>query len=373
MLTAPIKKPTMTGVAAKTGLISLLSFVLGMIFSAMHASLTSFSSFRRMEETLAIHNSIHSSVTSDASWKGGSPGSQGQTSTPVTPVNADDTKLHGPSDPLLYGRLCNATIIGEKEPWNQHKKVIAFSIFAPTQNEPLPEWVQQGIEIQIETAKLFYPDWILRFYAVGIATDLIHALVQHDRVEVVRCADLAANDASLLARNMLQRFLVVDDPTVRIALVRDVDCRFSIRELLAVNEFLSSPYLFHSMRDHKWHTIPVMGGVFGMKRGLLDQTNTTMLQVMEDALTKYPHKIPGCCASDQNILTMFIWPKVKQTTLSHDMDQMRCRRYGAAECRDFPIGPRNEDENYFIGAPFKPPDRTPRDNHKCTLKCWVEN
>ena len=70
---------------------------------------------------------------------------------------------------------------------------------------------------------------------------------------------------------------------------------------------------FHSMRDHVQHVVPVMGGVFGMKRGLLNKLNTTMLQIMEEGMNKFPHKMPGCFGHDQNFLTSFIWPHIKDT------------------------------------------------------------
>jgi len=71
---------------------------------------------------------------------------------------------------------------------------------------------------------------------------------------------------------MISRFLLVDDPSVWLTLVRDVDSRFSLRELMAVNEWIADvdKYPFHSMKDHQQHIVPVMGCSFGMRRGLFD-------------------------------------------------------------------------------------------------------
>jgi hypothetical protein len=72
----------------------------------------------------------------------------------------------------LFGKYCDATILGEKQPWNKHKKVISYSVFAPVSNntdvQDLPQWVKDGTRIQAETAKQFYPDWVLRFYTTVI-------------------------------------------------------------------------------------------------------------------------------------------------------------------------------------------------------------
>ena len=46
---------------------------------------------------------------------------------------------------------------------------------------------------------------------------------------------------------------------------RDLDSRINDRELAAVHEWLESNKTLHSMRDHPWHTVPIMGGGWGSK------------------------------------------------------------------------------------------------------------
>ena len=50
---------------------------------------------------------------------------------------------------------------------------------------------------------------------------------------------------------------------------RDTDSRLSQREKAAVDEWLSSSKGFHIMRDHPWHKYPVLGGMWGVKRGVI--------------------------------------------------------------------------------------------------------
>jgi hypothetical protein len=80
-----------------------------------------------------------------------------------------------------------------------------------------------------------------------------------DRVEVVRCHNHTLLNQPYengrkwiqpAARKTMPRFLAIDDPTIAVTIVRDVDSRFSVRELLAVNQWLSSEQYFHCMRDH---------------------------------------------------------------------------------------------------------------------------
>ena len=50
---------------------------------------------------------------------------------------------------------------------------------------------------------------------------------------------------------------------------RDTDSRMSLREGHAVHEWMNSDKLVHVMRDHRWHTFPVMAGMWGLKKGSL--------------------------------------------------------------------------------------------------------
>jgi len=272
-------------------------------------------------------------------------------------------------DPALFGGLCDPNIIGEKQLWNKHKKVLAFAIFNKKEGDELDGWLLDGVQVQSNLAKLYYPDWVIQVYSVGLKDEYIHELISYDNVEVLKCKRLGTP-----AKIMMHRFLALDNPNVWISVVRDLDSRFSLREMMAVNEWISSPYRFHATRDHKDHLIAIMGGMFGMKRGLLDSSNTTMTAIAKEVLeATYPgvQNIPGCCSDDQNFLTNYIWPKVKHDTLSHDMNIRRCQRFGAKECREFPLGPRNEDTNFFVGAAFKHGSRFPSNSssYTCTVDC----
>ena len=44
---------------------------------------------------------------------------------------------------------------------------------------------------------------------------------------------------------------------------RDLDSNFTAREVSAVNDWLSTNYTFHVMRDHIHHTFPIQAGMFG--------------------------------------------------------------------------------------------------------------
>ena len=188
------------------------------------------------------------------------------------------------------------------------------------------------------------------------------------------------------------KYSILDDPTVEFALVRDVDSRPTVRELLAVNEWMSSGLKFHTIRDHLQHRVPVMGGMFGMRRGLFDDgekslqltnlvvddektektkkefqntttttttttsmTTTSMTDIVSKAFELYPtRRIPGTTQDDQNFLQKFIWKLVKDDAMDHDMDGgRRCKTYESKVCRRFPIEDGRDDYS-FVGYPFNP-------------------
>ncbi len=102
------------------------------------------------------------------------------------------------------------------------------------------------------------------------------------------------------------RFLAFEE--TGIVLIRDIDSRITSREVSAVNEWLNSTYQFHTMRDHIEHSMPILGGMFGCKNGLLQNINE-LLGTWHNFNTK------GC---DQEFLRDTIWPMVINTALAHD-------------------------------------------------------
>lgn len=283
--------------------------------------------------------------------------------------DSDNTQNREPP----YGKFCETRPRVEKQPWNTRKKVISFSLFLPhdKKGEPIPGEYLEGLEANLRLSSLYFPDWIVRVYVLNLSEEQIESVIMmNDKcLEVVRCHDSSPLlNSKSSARSMFSRFLVLDDPTVEYAMIRDLDSRPSIRELLAVNEWISSGMSFHGMRDHAYHSVPIMGGMWGAKHGAIDMTST-----IERAFKDFPNSgVPGCCADDQNFLAMYVWPIVKGNAIDHDMDHGRCRMYGAKVCRKFPMTNR-DDAHIFVGLPFKDPQGTyvggKNAHYECSVDC----
>ncbi len=341
-------------------------------------------------------------------------------------------------------RFCSSQVLGEKQVWSNHKKVISYSIFGPTKNNKnndvqnattaIPNWVLHGMERNIMDAQRFYPDWIVRIHAFDLPQMIqdkwLNASVFHN-VELVECYSntLLAKSS---ARKMMARLLAYDDPNVLYTSIRDADSRLSLREVMAVNEFIAASMAtdnvmkrpprdgidsndnqvdrsweehateqpqtdsnhhhqhdkdaiyFHVMRDHAAHTVPIMGCSLGMKRGLfqasvqLETGISSMSQLLNKALQEHPDNLGGCCGEDQEFLASYLWPHVRKVALDHDMMPHRCRGFGSKLCREFPLGPRDQSIDYFVGSPFKEQDaqkqwHTKYQRHTCTLQCNLTN
>ncbi|CAF4730767.1 unnamed protein product, partial [Rotaria magnacalcarata] len=60
----------------------------------------------------------------------------------------------------------------------------------------------------------------------------------------------------------LWRFLPALDPMVDFVSSRDLDSPLTKREQIVVEEFVNSSHLFLTIRDHPFHGIPILGGLW---------------------------------------------------------------------------------------------------------------
>ena len=249
------------------------------------------------------------------------------------------------------------------------KRVISYALFSPegvlANDTRELDWLIEGALRNIGDSIIYYPGWLIRVYTFGLNHSIQKRLLgTADNVEVVRCSSDSMLSTSR-SRKMIARFLVFDDANVDIAIIRDIDSRFGPRELLAVNEWLSSGMGFHVMRDHDYHTVPIMGGMFGMRTRTLAQKRTSISKLLHRASRENngPFTFPDVPGEDQAFLAAYVWPLVRDQTLSHDASPNRCSEFGARRCRDFPRISR--DSSNFVGAAHKM-----QDNAECDPLQW---
>lgn len=176
------------------------------------------------------------------------------------------------------------------------KKVIAFSLWGEN-----PKYCVGAVK-NAEIAKVFYPGWETWFYC-------------GKSVPEKTVNDLESLGAKIIRKEeqgdwtgMFWRFEPISHPEVEVMISRDTDSRLSTRESYAVNEWLKSGKLFHTMRDHPAHSTEILGGMWGARKPILGD----MMHLIA-AYTK-----GNFWQVDQNFLREVIWPRVAYTTFTHD-------------------------------------------------------
>ena len=205
------------------------------------------------------------------------------------------------------------------------KNIVAYSLWG---DHPM-YWV--GALRNIELVNKFYPGFISRFYIdKNCRQDLIDT-IKGENVEVILV------DSKDSFHGMFWRFWASEDPDVDIFLSRDCDSRISEREATAVNEWLKSDKDFHIMRDHPYHTVPILGGMWGCRNGILRN-----IKVTKQIENWGRYSMKGC---DQDFLGELIYPYVRNRSMEHSEFNLR---YGG-EIRQFPTI-RHDYE--FVGDVF---------------------
>lgn len=205
------------------------------------------------------------------------------------------------------------------------KNIVAYSLWG---NHPM-YW--RGAIRNIEQVKKYFPGWICRFYIDKNSDQNLIETIKGDNVEVILV------DSKDSFHGMFWRFWASEEEEVDVFLSRDCDSRFSDREVSAINDWLDSDKDFHIMRDHPYHNVPVLGGMWGCRNGLMRKINLTE-KIKQWG--KYERK-----GIDQEFLGQVIYPLVKKTAIEHSEFGLN---YGG-ETKPFPI----ERKDYeFVGDVF---------------------
>lgn len=205
------------------------------------------------------------------------------------------------------------------------KNVVAFSLWG---EHPM-YW--KGALKNIELVNLFYPGFKSRFYIDKNSKKELIDTIKGENVEVILV------DSKDSFHGMFWRFWAAEDPEVDIFLSRDCDSRISKREVSAVNDWLSTNRDFHIMRDHPYHTVPILGGMWGCRNGILRNVN---LSESIDSWAQFHRK-----GIDQDYLAQVVYPHVVNRSLEHSEFNLR---FGG-EIKPFPT---TRVDYEFVGDVF---------------------
>jgi len=178
-------------------------------------------------------------------------------------------------------------------------KAFSFCLYNP----PKPLYYT-GLLENIRMIKTYYPDWCVYVYIGNdVPESFVYTLIAVDvRVRYT-------NETGSI--NMIYRFLAIEEPDVELMMVRDADSRIHWKDRWAINEFVNSPKLAHTIRDQTMHTIPMLGGLWGLKKSANVPIGLCFNHYKTEQL------IIGNAGKDQTFLNTYIWPRVKHTLLAH--------------------------------------------------------
>jgi hypothetical protein len=172
-------------------------------------------------------------------------------------------------------------------------KILSMSVWGDN-----PRYIV-GAQRQIELAKEFYPDFTVRLY-----TDNVSNYKKQSGVEII--------DRSGYSNGVFWRFEPLFESEDNIVIVRDSDGRITLREYMAVTEWLDSSKTFHTFRDHEAHfEFPIIACAFGYKGKLEDK----IYNAMKEFILK-----PFFYTNDQIFLRDFVFPVVRYNSIIHTMN-----------------------------------------------------
>jgi hypothetical protein len=209
-----------------------------------------------------------------------------------------------------------------------------------------------------QLAQEIYPGWICRFYFSPLNKDGDEFLPRDGALNKAISYLLKMPNVDIIAVNqpgdwsgMFWRFLPASEEDVDVFISRDCDSRLSEREAAAVEEWMQGPKLIHVMRDHPHHTTPILGGMWGAKKGALPNLKNEI-----EAYTR-----GDFWQVDQNFLRDIVWPANYHKVLAHD----DWKRFPQSEIRSFPT-PR--EGLSFVGEILDAQDRPVHPEHTDMLR-----
>lgn len=137
-------------------------------------------------------------------------------------------------------------------------KVVSFCIYGS--NEKYCRGLLENIIIIKNKLPNFY---VFIYVGNGVPENYINLYSSYDKVKLIYTNRIGHD-------NMINRFFAIDEDNVELMIVRDADSRIHNRDLWCIHHFISSHFAAHTIRDHPDHQAKIMGGLWGLKKGLLN-------------------------------------------------------------------------------------------------------
>ena len=218
-------------------------------------------------------------------------------------------------------------------------KYISFSLWG---DKPI---YNVGIIRNYELIREIYDDWkMVVFYDNTCSKYVIDFLNENNIMSI----DMSNSGIY----GMFWRFFALDIEDCEYAIFRDSDSRVSVREKLAVDEWIQSGKSLHVMRDHPYHRIPagnnqlgILGGMWGIKNNIIPIT---------EMIKRFPLSKISNYGNDQSFLRT-VYSILNNDRVTHDE---------FFEKKPFPI---KRENGRFIGERITENDLPLTEDYKMVL------
>ena len=239
------------------------------------------------------------------------------------------------------------------------KKIIAFSLWGD-----IPLYIEGAVK-NIELAKIVYPDWVCRFYIPAGISKITNNMKPNNHSSDDKQYKITTVPTNIIQKlkelgaevieinedgcwySMFWRFYAIENSDI--AIFRDCDSRLSFREKNAVDEWVNSNEKVHIMRDHPWHGAPILGGMWGIKKGIMDDMKTKIIKFIEYKKKTSPSV--GYWQCDQDFLKL-CYPFFLRSAIIHD--DWGGRHFDTIS-RPFP---KKRYKNQYVGQPYDENNKT---------------
>jgi hypothetical protein len=224
------------------------------------------------------------------------------------------------------------------------KKVLSFSLYGENPIYTL------GCIRNAELHKTYFNDWEMWvYYNDTVPIDIINKLSELN-VKLINTNE----DRQLI--NSMWRFLPICDENVEYFICRDCDSRISERDVVAVDEWISSGKDFHILREHPiGHGWPMNAGMWGGKGDSIKDFKN----IMESYITS--NYRPHDRSMDQYFLRDVVYNYAVRSVFVHD-EYFNFEKCGVKIKRD-----RHLDDFAFIGESVDEFD-VPRGDQRTPIK-----
>ena len=170
--------------------------------------------------------------------------------------------------------------------------VISYSLYGNAQK------YIEGLITNCRLINSHFPDfWIYVFVGNDFDHSIIERLSAFNNIKIIETGQPGHI-------NMSYRFTAIDYDEVGIAFSRDCDSYLVKRDRYCIRKFLETDKKFQIIRENLSHRIEILGGMWGIKKGLLPFK-------MIDKINEYYKKITPMYGTDQQFLITVIYLVVR--------------------------------------------------------------